>query len=307
MTPNPDQRPNMTWFKTIKGRGYIVTGYKSHGVPHKLNSEPFWQLRKEFTDKYGTAVGRRRPAGARAIRRELRAQFEANLKAIADTITQRRRAGRLPGRPAGRARRLGARGDPRLRLDTSQATRGRTSASGTSRTTRRSCSSSRAPTSPTAPRWPSGARGSTRSAGSDYDRPLFLAMSADLAESTNIAGFAAGFGDEQGWGRYDREHNREGALLPQEITEFTNSGVARRHRRASTSPTKPLEEFDGFYAGALDLRLVQLPEVRPDAAVQPDRPGLEHQGRQGAVGRRPLRPRDGRGLAHPLRHLRDRA
>src|SRR3954471_2555234 len=39
LTPNDEQRPNMTWFKTIKGRGYIVTGYKSHGVPHKLNSD----------------------------------------------------------------------------------------------------------------------------------------------------------------------------------------------------------------------------------------------------------------------------
>src|SRR6202165_2731264 len=53
-SPNPHQRPHMTWFKTIKGRGYIVTGYKSHGAPHKLNSDIFWQLRKEFSDKYGT-------------------------------------------------------------------------------------------------------------------------------------------------------------------------------------------------------------------------------------------------------------
>ena len=54
LTPNPTARPTSTWFKTIKGRGYIVTGYKSHGTPHKLNSELFWQLRKEFADKYGT-------------------------------------------------------------------------------------------------------------------------------------------------------------------------------------------------------------------------------------------------------------
>ncbi len=58
LTPNPDQRPNMTWFKTIKGRGYIVTGYKSHGTPHKLNSELFWQLRKEFSRQVRHPVGR---------------------------------------------------------------------------------------------------------------------------------------------------------------------------------------------------------------------------------------------------------
>src|SRR5215212_5289948 len=86
MTPNEDQRPNMTWFKTIKGRGYIVTGYKSHGAPHKMNSELFWRLRKEFSDKYGTkwaGAGEAAPADPK----EQRAQFEANLKAIADTIT----------------------------------------------------------------------------------------------------------------------------------------------------------------------------------------------------------------------------
>jgi transketolase len=77
--------------------------------------------------------------------------------------------------------------------------------------------------------------------------PLFLAMSADLAESTNIAGFAAKFGDQEGWGRYDREHNREGALLSQEITEFTNSGVAAGIACVNLSP-RPLEEFDGFYS-----------------------------------------------------------
>src|SRR5579884_2112555 len=57
-----------------------------------------------------------------------------------------------------------------------------------------------------------------------YNRPLFIAASADLAESTNIAGFAHGFGETKGWGRYDRNTNQDGALLPAEITEFTNAG-----------------------------------------------------------------------------------
>jgi transketolase len=72
-------------------------------------------------------------------------------------------------------------------------------------------------------------------------------MSADLAESTNIAGFAAGFGEEEGWGRYDRHDNPEGALLPQEITEFTNSGISAGIASVNLSP-RPYDEFDGFYA-----------------------------------------------------------
>src|SRR5437588_10962816 len=84
--PNPDQRPHMTCFKTIKGRGYIVTGYKSHGAPHKLNSELFWQLRKEFSDKYGTQwEGLDQPAPSDPG--EFRTQFEANLTAVTDTIS----------------------------------------------------------------------------------------------------------------------------------------------------------------------------------------------------------------------------
>ena len=33
-----------------------------------------------------------------------------------------------------------------------------------------------------------------------------------------------------GWGWYERDTNPRGALLPQQITEFTNSGSDGRHR-----------------------------------------------------------------------------
>ena len=51
----------------------------------------------------------------------------------------------------------------------------------------------------------------------------------------------------RGLGWYDRETNREGALLSQEITEFTNSGVSAGIACVNLSPA-PLEDFDGFYA-----------------------------------------------------------
>ena len=111
----------------------------------------------------------------------------------------------------------------------------------------------------------------------------------------------------KGWGRYDREHNPEGALLPQEITEFTNSGVAagiacvnlsRRSRsRSSTASTPAHSTYASF--SYLKYGLMRLfSQIAQDS---------RHQGRQGALGRGPLRAGDGRGLAHPLRHLRDRA
>src|SRR5262249_6984671 len=243
--PNPDQRPNMTWFKTIKGRGYIVTGYKSHGTPHKLNSELFWQLRKEFAEKYGTQwQGVDQPAPSDAA--ELRAQFESNLKAIADTITS---DDKLVDHLADRLVELGdsvPETIPELRIDTDrnpwhdkrlwdfrQYPAEMYVKPGTSVANRAALG-----------KWGAWVNAWGRR---EYGRPLFMAMSADLAESTNIAGFAADFGDTKGWGRFDREHNLEGALLPQEITEFTNSGIAAGIASTNFSPT-PLADFDGFYA-----------------------------------------------------------
>ncbi len=100
---------------------------------------------------------------------------------------------------------------------------------------------------------------------------------------------------------------REGALLPQQITEFTNAGHHRRASPRSTSPTTRCATFDGFWAACSTYGSFSLPQVRADAPVQPARAGLRAEGRQGALGRRPLRARDGRGLAHALRHLRARA
>ena len=81
-----------------------------------------------------------------------------------------------------------------------------------------------------------------------YGRPLFLVCSADLADSTNISGFGKGHGDFGGWGKYVPGVNPEGALVPQEITEFTNSGLAVGLATVNLSK-KPLEEFNGFLSG----------------------------------------------------------
>jgi len=242
--PNPDQRPNMTWFKTIKGRGYIVTGYKSHGAPHKLNSDLFWRLRQEYSDKYGTkwtGTGEAAPPDPKA----LDAQFEANLKAVADTITSDTA---LVDYLADRLVEIGdsvPEDVADFRIDTSKNPwqdkrlwdfqnypKELFVAPG-----------SNVPNRAALAKW--GAWVNSYGRGR-YGRPLFLAMSADLAESTNIAGFAAGFGEEEGWGRFDRHHNPEGALLPQEITEFTNSGVTCGIACVNLSK-KPFDEFDGFY------------------------------------------------------------
>jgi transketolase len=245
LTPNEELRPTVTFFKTVKGRGYIVTGYKSHGVPHKLNSELFWRLRKEYADKYGTEwVGVDEPAPADP--KELRAQFEANLKAIADTITS---DDALVDYLADRLVEVGDSVPEEIdefRLDTSKnpwKDRRLWDFKGYPKELFVAPGSNVANRAALA-KWGAWVNSFGRRY---YDRPLFIAMSADLAESTNIAGFAAGFGEEEGWGRYDRHDNPEGALLPQEITEFTNSGISAGIASVNLSP-RPYDEFDGFYA-----------------------------------------------------------
>ena len=80
----------------------------------------------------------------------------------------------------------------------------------------------------------------------NYGRPLFIACSADLADSTNIAGFAKDFDGETGWGWYERDKNPRGCLLPQQITEFTNAGITAGLASVNLA-SDPMNAFDGFW------------------------------------------------------------
>ncbi len=81
---------------------------------------------------------------------------------------------------------------------------------------------------------------------SDYGRPLFVACSADLAESTNIAGFGAGFDGAAGCGWYERDANPTGCLLPTEITEFANAGLMAGLATVNLA-ADPFSAFEGFF------------------------------------------------------------
>ena len=73
-----------------------------------------------------------------------------------------------------------------------------------------------------------------------------LACSADLADSTAISGFCKDFAGVEGFGWYDRNQNPDGSLLPQQITEFTNSGLVTGAASVNMS-FKPEEEFLGYW------------------------------------------------------------
>jgi transketolase len=240
---NPDGRPNVMYMRTRKGRGYLKYDYASHGSPHKMNSDLFWQTKLPFMEKYGVrfeGYGEEAPAEPAAVRE----QMKANLKIVADVV---RKDAALVDYLADTLADLGDSvperipsfkldvsknplDDPRL-YDFENYPKEIFAAPGEKKPNRAALESFGA----WANAW----------CREKYGRPLVIAMSADLAESTNIVGFAKDFGAMKGYGWYDRTANPDGALLPQPITEFANSGIAAGIAAVNFS-RNPYETFNGF-------------------------------------------------------------
>ncbi len=241
---NPESLPSAAWFKTRKGRGYLTYDAASHGTPHKMNDDKFWQLRREFAEKYGAHfvnVGGAAPKDPAAVREECL----ANLAAVIDVL---HRDGALVDYLAERlvelgesvprdipGFRLGAKGNPftdaRL-FDYRNYPADLYVAPGTSAANRAALA-----------KWGAWINSFGEK---EYGRPLIIASSADLAESTNIAGFARGRDGFKGWGWFGRHGSPEGALLTQEITEFANAGIMVGMASVNLS-TEPEKVFDGFW------------------------------------------------------------
>jgi transketolase len=241
---NGDHQPSVMWFKTRKGREYLVYDNKSHGEPHARNSNLFWETKRPFIEKYGAEFvnyGGSAPDDPEA----LQAEFKANLAAVIDVL---RRDQALIDYLADRlveigdsvpvdipALKLGARGNPfedeRL-YDYRNYPRDLYVPPGTVEANRSALR-----------KW--GAWVNAFGA-KEYGRPLFVVASADLAGSTRIAGFAEGYGDFPGYGWYERFGSPDGVLLPQEITEFTNAGIMAGMATVNLA-RDPEKAFDGFW------------------------------------------------------------
>ena len=239
-------RPGVVWAKTRKGRGYHVYDYKSHGAAHKRNSELFWRCRADFQEKYGVSFegfGDEHDPGEEACREQTRSWFQtvfgvlrddrALVEYLADTLVEL--GDSVPERPEGfRLDRAGSANMARDRswLATEKLPAELFAAPG-----------EKAPNRVGFAKF--GAWVNAR-AKTEMGRPLVIACSADLADSTNISGFAKDFGDVRGFGWYERDTNVEGCLLPQQITEFTNSGLMAGMASVNFSDD-PEHEFVGYW------------------------------------------------------------
>ncbi|MGC9140576.1 transketolase-like TK C-terminal-containing protein, partial [Athalassotoga sp.] len=232
--------PNIIWFKTKKGYSYGVYDNKSHGSPHKANSEIFWRTREEFMEKYGVdfeGYGKDAPDGDEFVK-----QTRANLKKVIDLILKDEDlVEKITDELVQKRIEISKRAFPVLdqRIFEDKSLFDYTSypkevffKPGSKAANRQALRS-----------W--GAWINAVSA-KKYGRPLFLAASADLTESTNLSGFGEGFGDFKGYGWYDRDSNLDGVLLPQEITEFANAGISAGVASVNLSD-RPYENFNGFW------------------------------------------------------------
>lgn len=242
----PRSGPAAAWFKTRKGRGYGKFDAASHGTPHPLNSPEFWSVRKRFMELYGvTYDGVDEPAPTDP---EERAQQAA--KNFQTAIGVLRRDTELVTYLSDRLLQIAS--------SVPDEVEGFNLAAGSAKlfsdkrlTDFHSYPSEmfklpgdRQPNRAALAAWGSWVNSFARS---EYGRPLFIASSADLADSTNLSGFGKGWGDTPGWGWYDRLENPSGTVLPQEITEFTNAGISVGLASVNLA-ADPFRDFDGFWA-----------------------------------------------------------
>jgi transketolase len=239
-----DQTPAATWLKTRKGRGYLKYDSESHGVPHAMNSDLFWETKREFAEKYGVRFTN---FGGKALQDsvELQNEFRSNLLRVmevlqhdqnmvdylADTLVQLGES--VPNKI--NEFQLGGSGNPfedKALFDYENYPADLYETPGKMVANRAGLA-----------RWGSWINAFS---AKKYGRPVFLACSADLAGSTNIAGFAAQYDDFPGYGWFQRCGDANGVLLPQEITEFTNAGIMAGIASVNFSPD-PEHQFDGFW------------------------------------------------------------
>lgn len=242
---NPDKVPSLAWFKTRKGRGYGKHDAASHGTPWPANCEQFWAARKRFMERYGVqyqGVDEPLPAGPETSQAQAKANLEVVMgvlrrdEGLVDWLSDRlvAIAHSVPERIEGPERRAKA---GKIFSDRNIYDFQHYPAEMWKRP------GEKVPNRAALAAW--GAYVNSL-AKRDYGRPLFIACSADLALSTNIAGFGDGFGEMSGWGWYEKGSNPTGALLPTEITEFTNAGMMAGLATVNLDED-PFSSFEGFW------------------------------------------------------------
>ena len=244
LVKNADPKiPKVLYGRMVKGRGYHKIDYASHGAAHKRNSELFWQTKQDFAEKYNLDFNQFGEKEAdtkdgqidQAIsyfesifsvmeeKQDLVDYLADTLVSLGDSVPEQIVNCRIDGKNPSKDKKL---------FEINKLPEDLFVKPG-----------DKAPNRVGLSKYASYIN--TKSI-QKYGRPLFIAMSADLADSTNISGFAKGYRDAEDLGLFDRNTNPFSPLMPQGITEFANSGMLAGLATVNFNKD-PYEEFNGFY------------------------------------------------------------
>ena len=239
---NPDQ-PKVLYARMRKGRGYYKFDNASHGAAHKRNSELFWKTKGDFAEKYNVefeCFGEQAPEywneqvdQAKSLfntvfsvmenKQELVDYLADTLMEIGDSVPNELKTCRInANNPAEDKNIFNINTLPdELFVKPGEKAPNRVGFS-------------------------KYASYINSLAEKEYGRPLVIAMSADLADSTNISGFAKGWNGQKSHGLYNKETKTDSPLMPQGITEFTNAGMMAGLATVNFSEDT-YKDFNGFY------------------------------------------------------------
>jgi transketolase len=238
----PDQ-PKVLYARMRKGRGYYKFDNASHGAAHKRNSELFWKTKGEFAEKYNVefeGFGKEAPESwneqvdqAKLLFNTVFSVMENNqglvdyladtLMEIGDSVPNELKTCRINAKNPAQDKNIFNINTLPDELFVKPGEK-----------------------APNRVGFSKYASYINSLAEKEYGRPLVIAMSADLADSTNISGFAKGWNGQKNHGLYNRETNTDSPLMPQGITEFTNAGMMAGLATVNFSEDT-YKDFNGFY------------------------------------------------------------
>ena len=235
--------PKVVYGRTTKGRGYHKIDYASHGAAHKRNSELFWKTKQDFANKYNVDFfnfGSEEADSKEGQEEQARSYFESifsvlrsnqglvkylsdTLVSIGDSVPEQISSCKITiNNPAKDKNLFDIKSLPKdLFVKPGEKAPNRVGFS-------------------------KYASYINTYSIKQYGRPLVIAMSADLADSTNVSGFAKGYGGSDDLGFFDKDSNTDSPLMPQGITEFANAGMLAGLTSVNFNED-PYEEFNGFY------------------------------------------------------------
>ena len=235
--------PKVIYGRTTKGRGYHKIDYASHGAAHKRNSELFWKTKQDFADKYDVDFfnfGSEEANTKEGQEDQARSYFESIFSVLksnqslveylSDTLVST--GDSVPEQISNCKITINNPTKDKNLFDIKSLPKDLFVKPG-----------EKAPNRVGFSKYASYIN--TYSI-KKYGRPLVIAMSADLADSTNVSGFAKGYSGADDLGFFNKDSNTDSPLMPQGITEFTNAGMLAGLTSVNFNED-PYEEFNGFY------------------------------------------------------------